>query len=376
MANALGNYDPIFYATEVLIWLKKSLGLAGRVHRGYDKAPQEKGSVISIRRPHVRTASAMPISSGVDLTPDTVTITLDQWWGDLMGLTDKELAATKDQVIQEHIQPMAYAIADKIDSTLAVLYKDVPWYVVNTSPCAVADITAVQRVMFANQVPEDEGQRHLMLSGIQREEFLNLAAFAQSSGAGVAGVETQLRGSLGIKYGYETFANQNVQTHTAGVCADVAGALVGDHAKGVTTLVFDAVTAAGTLVAGDTLVITGNSQRYAVTANATATGGGEITVTITPPLVAAALDNAVVTAVLVSGEQGLAFHRGAFALAMGVLPDNIPGTSVFTAVDPVTGLSVRARHFYVGLEAKQYIGVDALWGVKTLNPNLACRLSN
>ncbi len=376
MANALGNYDPIFYASESLIWLKKALGMAGRVHRGYDKAPNEKGSVISIRRPHVRTAAAMPISSGVDLTPDTVTITLDQWYGDLLGLTDKELSATKEQVIQEHIQPMANAVADKIDQTLAVLYRDVPWYVTNTSPCAVADITALQRVMFGNQVPEDEGQRHLMLSGVQREEFLNLAAFAQSSGAGTAGEQTQMRGSLGIKYGFETFANQNVQTHTAGVCADVAGALVGDHAKGVTTLVFDAVSAAGTLKAGDTLVITGNTQRYAVTADATATGGGEITVTITPPLVAIALDNAVVTAVLVSGEQGLAFHRGAFALAMGVLPDNIPGASVFTAVDPVTGLSIRARHFYVGLEAKQYIGVDALWGVKTLNPNLACRLVN
>ena len=34
--NTLGIYDPLFYAQEALIQLEKALGLAGRVHRGYD----------------------------------------------------------------------------------------------------------------------------------------------------------------------------------------------------------------------------------------------------------------------------------------------------------------------------------------------------
>jgi len=53
MSNTLGNYDPIFYAQEALIALNKALGMAGRVHRGYDPNPQQKGSVINITQPSV-----------------------------------------------------------------------------------------------------------------------------------------------------------------------------------------------------------------------------------------------------------------------------------------------------------------------------------
>jgi hypothetical protein len=372
-------YDPYSYANEMLIWLRNSLGMAARVYRGFDKAPNERGSVIQLRRPQVMAAEAMP-AAAADVTPDYVTITLNQWWGKTITLSDKEIAFTKEQVFNDYIQPMAYAIANKIDATLAILYQDIPWTVVNTSPCAVADITALQRVLFANGVPEDN-MRHLMLSGVQREEFLNLSAFSQWQGAGAAGQETQLNGSLGMKYGFETFANQNVQAHTAGTATDVAGTASGTNALGATTLNVAAYEASGTVRAGDTLVIAGNTQRYAVTATATASGGA-IAILITPPLVAAASSNEVVNVTLVGGsasttsEQGIGFHRDAFALAMGVLPDNIPGINVFTATDPVTGLSIRARHWAVGLTAQQYLGVDALWGVKTLNPNMACRLVN
>ena len=383
MANSLTAglwYDPTTYANEMLIWLKKSLGMAGRVHRGFDKAPNEKGSVIQLRRPDVMTAEAMP-AAAQDVKPEYVSITLDQWWGKTITLSDKEMAFSKQQVFNDYISPMAYAIANKIDQTLNLLYKDVPWTVTNSSPCAVADITALQRTMFNNAVPEGDGQRHLELSGIQREEFLNLSAFAQWQGAGPAGAATQMRGSLGEKYDFEIFANQNVQAHAAGTATDLSATLNGNHAAAVTSLVLAAYEVSGTVKAGDILAIAGNTQQYAITADATASGGA-ITVSITPPLVAAASTGAVVTVTLVGGsasttsEQGLAFHRGAFGLAMGVLPDNIPGIEVFTATDPATGLSIRARHFAVGLTAQQYLGVDALWGVKTLNPNLAVRLIN
>lgn len=63
MSNTLSVYDPLFYAQEALIQLEKALGMAGRVFRGYDKSPQQKGSVISIRRPSTFTALAAPQSA-------------------------------------------------------------------------------------------------------------------------------------------------------------------------------------------------------------------------------------------------------------------------------------------------------------------------
>jgi hypothetical protein len=109
MANTLSIYDPIFYANEALIWLTKALGLAGRVHRGYDADPQQKGSTINIRRPSTFTAQDAP-STAQDISASMVPITLNKWKEVKFKLTDKELTFTKEKIISEHIQPAAYAI--------------------------------------------------------------------------------------------------------------------------------------------------------------------------------------------------------------------------------------------------------------------------
>lgn len=375
MPNTLSVYDPTFYAQEALIQLEKALGMAGRVHRGYDKSPQQKGSVISISKPSTFTALAAP-TTAQDLTAGEVQITLDQWYEVKFKLTDKEMTFTTEKIVNDHIRPAAYAIADKIDQQLCALYKDIPWYNVNSSPVAVADFTANRRILNTNAAPTD--MRHMMLSPTQEEEALNLSAFTQWQGAGQAGADAQMRGSLGMKYGYEVFMNQNVQTHTQGVSADATGALTAAGTKGDTAISFDSVTSGGTFKAGDSFTIAGNSQRYVFTADFTATGGAKTDAPIFPALVQDYDNLSVVTINLVGGEQGLGFHRNAFALAMAPLSEmgDGRGAQISTVVDPITGLSLRARIFYVGDSSTNYVSIDALWGVKTLDPNLACRLTN
>src|SRR5262245_60983412 len=143
MANALGLYDPLFYAQEALIQLEKNLGMAARVHRGYDKEPQQKGSTIQIRRPSVFTAQDMP-GTAQDLLPEAVSIVLDQWKGVRFKLTDKEATYTTDQIITEHIRPASYALADAIDLSMVVLYRTIPWVVTaDATPTDVSDFTDV-----------------------------------------------------------------------------------------------------------------------------------------------------------------------------------------------------------------------------------------
>lgn len=375
MPNVLSVYDPLFYAQEALIQLEKNLGLAGRVYRGYDKSPQQKGSTISIRRPSTFTALAAP-QTAQSINASEVQITLDQWYEVKFALTDKEVTYTTEQIVAEHIRPAAYAIADKIDQQLAALYKFIPWSNTNSSPLAVADITANRRILNTNNAPTD--MRHLMLSPTQEEEALNLSAFAQHQGAGDAGVQTQMRGTLGMKYGYEVFMNQNTQTHTTGVSADATGALTAAGTRGDTAISFDSVTSGGTFKAGDSFIIAGNAQRYVFTADFTATGGAKTDAPIFPALVQDYDNLAVVTITLLSGEQGLGFHRNAFALAMAPLSEmgDGRGAQIATVTDPITGLSLRSRIFYVGDTSTNYVSIDALWGVKTLDANLACRLVN
>lgn len=382
MTNTLGNYDPIWYANEALIWLNKALGMAGRVHRGYDATPQQKGSTINITRPTMFTATDVNTSTGgttASLAPDNVSIVLDTWKEVKYALTDKELTFTKEQIIADHIAPAAYAIADAIDLSLVGLYKYIPWKESITGTPAVADITLARKTLFNNLCPMEQDKLHFMVDGAVEMGLLNLAAFATYDGAGEAGAETQLRGTLGRRYGFEFFANQNTPSHTSGTMADTAGALNANAAAGATSIVIKSLTDTQTLKAGDILTITGDAQKYVVTADYTISSA--TTVNIFPALAKASLEDAVVTVTLPSGtgaakNQCLAFHRDAFALAMAPL-SNIGaqvGAQVATVTDPITNLTVRSRIWYDGDLSTVKVGLDALWGVKCLNPNLAVRM--
>lgn len=375
MSNTLGVYDPTFYANEALIWLKNALGMAMRVHRGYDKQPQQKGSVIQIRRPGTFTAQDAP-GSDMDVTAENVAITLNKWKEVKFKLTDKELSYTQDQIINEHIGPAAYAIAAAIDEDLCALYKDVPWFsgTAGTTPSTVADITGIRKVLSKNRVPMND--LHLMIDPDAEDKFLQLAAFSQHQGGGDAGVATQMTGSLGTKFMFEVFMNQNAKTHTKGTASTGTLAVNGATTKGATTINLDAGSVTGTLVPGDSFVIAGNTQRYAVTNTVTASGNALTGVTFTPALVADAADDAVVTATLQNGVRNLAFHRHAFALAMAPLSElgNGRGAEIATVIDETTNLTLRSRIWYDGDNSCLKVGLDALYGVKCLNPNLAACL--
>lgn len=377
MSNTLSVYDPIFYAQESLIQLEKALGMAGRVHRGYDKTPQQKGSVIAIRKPGSFTAQDAP-SNPQDIDAGEVRVQLDHWKEVKFALTDKELSATGEAIINDHIRPAAVALADAIDQSLCGLYAEVPWHHDVAATAGVADIVAVRRQMFDNLVPlRDPAMLHWMVDGDMEADLLSQAAFTQWQGSGEVGTRAQVSGALGQRFGFNFFANQNVATHTPGTLSTTSVALQGAHAVGATSVTLDAGTLTGTLKRGDTFVINGHSQRYAVTADATASGNA-VTVSITPALVQDYADNAAVTVSLDQHAASLAFHRNAFALAMAPLSElgNQLGAKVATVADPITGLALRSRLFYDGNNSKVFVALDALWGVKTLDPNLAVRARN
>jgi len=379
MSNTLGNYDPIFYAQEALIALNKALGMAGRVHRGYDPNPQQKGSVINITRPSVFEATEVNTGTGGTtqaVTPENVSITLDTWKEVKFGLTDKELTFTKEKIITDHITPAAYALADAIDLSLVGLYKKIPWKEAISATPVVTDITGVRKALFNNKVPMND--LHFMVDGSVEAGLLALTAFATADGSGQAGIDTQLRGSLGTRYGFEFFANQNTPAHTSGTMADTAGALNVNVGAGSAAIVVKSLTNGQTLKTGDIIKITGDAQQYVVTADYTIADA--TTVAIYPALAQDNLADAVVTVILPSGtgaskNQCLAFHRHAFALAMAPLSDmgGRLGAQIATVADPVTNLSIRSRLWYEGNTSTVKVALDALWGVAVLNPNLAVR---
>ena len=381
MSNSLGFYDPLFYAQEALISLNRALGLAGRVHRGYDKAPQQKGSTINISRPTQFTATDVNTATGgttTALAPDEVSITLNEWQEVKFALTDKELSFTQEKIIEDHIAPAAYALADAIDQSLAALIIKFPWYSNFTSTIVVSDILNARKALFANKAPMND--MHFMLNGDVEAQLLGLTPFATSSG-GAAGIETLMAGSIGTRYGIEFFANQNTPSHTSGTITDTAGALNANVAKGDTSFTCKALTATDSFKAGDIIKITGDTQQYVLTSDIAVEAAATTAVfNVYPAIAKASLADAVVTIVPVNGsgatkDQNLLFHRHAMALAMAPLSTigaNL-GARIATVSDPVTNLSLRSRMWYDGEHSTVKVSLDALWGVKILNPNLGVR---
>lgn len=127
---------------------------------------------------------------------------------------------------------------------------------------------------------------------------------------------------------------------------------------------------------------TGLTEKYAITADTSASGNNWPNVPISPPLrrdLGASSTWALVTTVGLVGSVptyigDLAFHRNAFAAVMVELPRHTnQGADMYVASDPDTGLSLRARFFYDGHNADQYVVIDALGGIAVLDADLALR---
>ena len=408
MANTLGVYNPIYYAQEALIWLAKALGLANRVHLGFDQERRtfDRGDTISIRRPSRLTVSDGG-SAAQDLTTETVSLVLDKWREVRFTLSDKELAFTgpntlENPIIRDHIAPAAYALADDVDQKLAALVVGVPHAYIEPSAAldpTVAGILKTWKALFDLKCPtKDEANMHFMVGGQEHAALAALAAFSQHQGAGDLGVQTQLRNQLGQRFGFNFFANQNRPTQAYANISDFAGAInnASGYAAGSTSIAVDGLGAAEVYNKGTILKMTSGADagsQYVITANATMSTGAA-TITISPGLRNAVADNdtfaigdlaALNQGAAATGAQdnvtnnlNLAFHRGWAALAMARLPDfgehaNRLGANIVSVQDPVTGLAIRSRIHYLGSSSKIEVVLDICYGVKELNPDLACR---
>lgn len=399
MANVLGNYNPTFFANEALIQLFKALGMAGRVHRGAEEernnAGRQKGDTINLKRPSHFTAQSHVAGTGTtaqDVVGQNVQITLNSHEEVKFKLSDVELAYTSEQIINDHIAPAAYALADKIDQDLHALGATVGPKSIVSGTVDSGFITGPRKTLRNNKAPMDNNIHYLIDTGLEAA-FLDLGIFheARITGDG-ANQAALMNGSLGKRFGVEVFASQNSDvTATTMSSTATASAATGDNVLAInngagydantSTVAMDGGTASETFQVGDTFTIAGDDTVYILTAATTlSTGAGNFT--FYPSLRQNVADDAVVTFNLLDAVEeaahyrNLMFHRNAFALAFAPLPmtgDN-KGAQIDTVTDPVSGLSVRARMYYDGDTATNFVALDVLYGMQVLDGQLATQV--
>ncbi len=376
MANLLTSglaYNPYFYASEGLKALYKRLGLAFYVKRDVAAGKGSgTGDTIQLRRVRTRSTAAMPIATAsfADVTPDYTNLVINQWRGDGFKLTDKEKTTTPAKFVEENIVPVANAIADRIDQDLASLALEVPWIVAADGTDPYKDFPAVRKMLFDNRAPLiNPSEYAYMTDGVLQNRYESNPTFIQANTAGDA--QLQREGQLGVKFGFRVFPNQNAPTFTTGTPALTTP--VTTAAAGDTSITITGTSGSGTLKRGAVLTIAGDTQKYAVTADA-AIGSTSVTVSISPALATSPSGAAVTFSSTSATSIGLAFHRDAFALVMQPLEDAGPGIISATMVEETTGLTLRSRVWGDGGLGATIWALDALWGYKTLNPNLAVRV--
>jgi len=400
MSNVLGNYNVTFFANEALIQLYKALGMAGRVHRGAEAerngAGNSIGDTINMRRPSHFTAQAHVAGTGTtaqDLLGQNVSISLDQHNEVKFKITDKELAYTSERIVNEHIKPAAYALADKIDQDMYTLGAKVGPKKIISGTASSAFITGPRKVLRGNNVPMDPNMIHYAIDTGMEAAFLDMEIFHRADAVGgTANQEALMRGSLGQRFGVETFVSQNADVAGPTMASTVtASAGSGDkvfavnnasgYAGNSTSMALDGGTGTETVSVGDTFTIAGDDTVYILTAAGTVATGA-LTVSFYPGLRKAVADNAVVTFDALDAVEEAAnyrnimFHRNAFALAFAPLPrtGDGRGAEIETVVDEVSGVALRARMFYDGATATNYVALDALYGIQVLDPMMAVRV--
>lgn len=163
------------------------------------------------------------------------------------------------------------------------------------------------------------------------------------------------------------------------------------------SLILNGVGAAATIAKGEVFTIAnrfavnpvtgtklGYLQQFTNTVAATADGAGNVTLTISPPIITAApyatVDSAVASADVVTFvgtagatlTQNATFHKSAIALAW-VRPAK-PNMGEYTyAEDPETGISLRLWAFSDGSADTHSWRADVMYGVKNVDPRMGVR---
>ncbi len=384
MANDLGYFNPDFFAPQLLMRLEAYLGMVNRIYRGYEVSRNTQGNAegetIKIKGPSTFTSQAAP-AAPQDLKTKTVDLLLNNWREVRYAITDQEIAYTGDQIIAQHVDPMAYTLAEYIDQQCQKLFLEVPHFynadVSGTEGAWKKNLTGARKVLVNNRVNfRNAANMHFQMEGEAEEGLLNEPAFSQDQGSGGIGVNTQLTGNLGFRYGMNTYTNQIHESFTQG---NATGFTVtgGSGQTGARTLTLAGGT--GSFNVGDSIQIAGDPMPYAVTADS-----GGPTLNIEPPLRTDIADTAAITYATGgganAGAQGdasiinAAFHSEFATVAFARLPENNPGIQTRVVSDPATGVAVR---MFVGTDianSQKIVVGDVLFGTKTLNVDAACRL--
>lgn len=417
MANNTLTADVI--AKIALPILENELGVINKMYRAHEEEfsstvnGYKKGDTISIRRPADFTIRSGATMSAQDVIEGKTTLVVDQQIGIDFQFTSTDLTLKVEDMAERIIKPAMSRIANELASdVLTQMYRGT-YNLVGTQGTRVdsfSDFSKAPERMDEMAIPSDN--RHAILCP---SDFWGLVGSQTALYAPSLVGSAYRSGDLGDLGGLATMMSQVTPAHTVGPLGGtplVNGATQNvsyDTAKNAWTqsLITDGWTAAAAsrVKAGDvftiyaagtsgaklkmvnpkTKVATAIDQQFVVVSDGSSDGSGNLTLTISPPIITsgpyqtvnvAPADNAGLVfdgTASTAYRQNLAFHKNAMALA--VVPMEMPPAAYGGTRQSYKNLSVRLIPTYDATNDISKWRLDLLYGRKLIDPRLTVRFA-
>ena len=338
-------------------------------------------------------------SSKQDIVEEKAALTLDIQKTVGMEIDSLEFATEVElkNVIQRFVVPAAEAIAQSVEQVMLERMTDATYQSTGTAGSnsfTVADVLAGRTKLNQSLCPR--GNRHFLLNSASGAQAVDARKGLFQDSTEIA--KQYLEGMVGRADGFDWYENELINVHTNGT--DVTGALInGTISEGASSLTIDGLTASSTITKGTVFTIAnvnkvhpqtkvsyGVAQQFVVTADATASGAGAATISISPAIYAGSdglqnvdalpANNAALTVVGAASTayaQNLQYHRDAFKMVS--VPLIMPKNAELAAQETVDGITVAViRDFDVNTRT-MVTRLDFLGGISAVRPEWANRVT-
>jgi len=363
---------PTVVANEFLTHLQSALVMGNLVHRGFSKDFVKVGDTITVKGP--ATFTAEPVQAGMSvqgINESSISLKIDHRDGVLVAYTAEDASLRINDFNEQIVIPAVRAIAEKVDTNLMALARDIPYVREQSATASLADLALLAADLSTRQCPMDDGLLNLVMDPMSYAKYMSIEAIASLAARG--NTDAVARGQFKEAMGFNIGRSQQVATEGTLVGSLTNASTPTPVALGAVTMtVTDTDATVGLLPHGYTFTIAGDTQVYTLTADATQTATGCV-IYFAPGIQIAISGAKAITGetVVSSGKsQSLAFHKNAIAL---VTVPEAPSQACPSKVLFDKGLNVMLTYERDTTNHIDTMLFEILYGVKVLNAKMAER---
>lgn len=199
------NFIPELWSNDILRVVEANLVIGPRVHN-YSAEIKAYGDTIHV--PSVTEITATAKSAGTDMTftantEGVVDIAIDQHYYAAVKIEDIAKIQAKANLMSEYTDAIGYAVAKKMDATLAALAASLS-QTTGAANTAITDAVILSSIVYLDNANSPFTNRHFIMKPAAKKDILSLDKFVlfQNTGA-VNGSSRVMTGNLGEIYGIE-----------------------------------------------------------------------------------------------------------------------------------------------------------------------------